>query len=917
MKTHRARISLSALSFALCMAPATVAADTQDPRVQVDPELEEAAVPPAASETIVVEGTRIRGQLFVEEKPIAEFNEQDIAAFGASSIADVIAAIEPATGSGARGGRGSGPPVFLINGIRVSSFREFRSYPPEAIQKVEVFPEETAQRFGYSADQRVVNIILKPDFRSIAGEIEFESPERGGFTRNEQELTYLRIGEKGRLNFNLDFEDTSLLTEAERDLEVEGGRPGEAEFRSLRPDTMSAEGTVNYARAFLESGLSMSLNGTYNHSESRSLSGLSSDGTVPLERRGSVDTFSVGGTLSKPIGDWNAVLTNDTSRSLSTTEIDRFDGSGFDVAESRTWTLANDLTLTGYPIALPAGDVSVTFQTGVDWRQIASEDTRSDADIQLDRRRFEARTNLSVPIAERGGHWGAIGGVSLNFSSGFEDLSDFGALANLSAGINWQPTDSLGFSATRIWREVAPSLTELGSPRIDEFNVPVFDYATGNTVLATLITGGNADLRAETQSDWKFSANWELPFWENARLQADYGINRSRDVTASPGFSAAFEEAFPERVTRGTAGELLAIDRRPLTLFETRSRVLSFGLNTRGEIGKAPERPARGAPGAGGPPQGRPGGPGGGPGQGFDPARMEAMRETFCNAPEGQAPDLSAIPEMFRARLLDANGNPDPEKIAAARARFCGAEADQRSEQFAAMRTAICADPPKLDGLPEQVLARLKDENGEIDPEKVKAMRERMCSAQAGEGQGQSQGGQRRGGGGFSRFGGDPSDTRPRYFLSLNHNIVLENEVLLAENGPLFDQLAGEVLGGGAISQHSSRLEGGIFWQGYGMRLTGRYIGEAELLGGDLPGASDLFFGDLLTFDIRLFADLGEVLKKEDGWAKGLRVSVLVDNLFDERREVTDENGDTPRAYEPLRIDPVGRYLGVDIRKAF
>ena len=44
---------------------------------------------------------------------------------------------------------------------------------------------------------------------------------------------------------------------------------------------------------------------------------------------------------------------------------------------------------------------------------------------------------------------------------------------------------------------------------------------------------------------------------------------------------------------------------------------------------------------------------------------------------------------------------------------------------------------------------------------------------------------------------------------------------------------------------------------------------------------------------------------------------MLVDNLFDERREVTDENGDTPRAYEPLRIDPVGRYLGVDIRKAF
>ena len=278
-------------------------------------------------------------------------------------------------------------------------------------------------------------------------------------------------------------------------------------------------------------------------------------------------------------------------------------------------------------------------------------------------------------------------------------------------------------------------------------------------------------------------------------------------------------------------------------------------------------------------------------------------------------PDLAKIPEMFRARLLDADGNPDPEKIAAARQRFCGEEAEQRGERFAAMREAICADPPKLDGLPEEMLARLKDENGEIDPEKLKAMRERMCSASGGENQ---QGGQR-GGGGFGRMfgGGDEQDTRPRYFLSFNHNIVLENEVLLAQDGPLFDQLAGNVLSGGAISENTSRLEAGLFWQGYGMRLSGRYTGEATLLGGDLPGSSDLFFGDLATFDVRLFADLGEVLDKEEGWFKGLRLSLVADNVFDARRSVVDENGETPAAFEPFRIDPVGRYLGIDIRKAF
>ena len=166
-------------------------------------------------------------------------------------------------------------------------------------------------------------------------------------------------------------------------------------------------------------------------------------------------------------------------------------------------------------------------------------------------------------------------------------------------------------------------------------------------------------------------------------------------------------------------------------------------------------------------------------------------------------------------------------------------------------------------------------------------------------------------------FGGNPNDTRPRYFLSLNHTVTLENEVLLSEGGPLFDQLDGFVIGGGAISEQSSRLEAGVFWQGYGMRLSGRYVGDAVLRGGDVAGASDLFYGDLATFDIRLFADLGEVTKAEDGWLKGLRVSLLANNVFDARRRVTDGNGDVPEAFQPLRIDPTGRYLGIDIRKAF
>lgn len=140
---------------------------------------------------------------------------------------------------------------------------------------------------------------------------------------------------------------------------------------------------------------------------------------------------------------------------------------------------------------------------------------------------------------------------------------------------------------------------------------------------------------------------------------------------------------------------------------------------------------------------------------------------------------------------------------------------------------------------------------------------------------------------------------------------------MLAQNGPLFDQLDGNVLSGGSVPRHTARLEGGLFWQGYGMRLSGNYVGKAVVLGSGTATSSDLYFDDLATFDLRLFADLGAVFEKEEGWLKGLRLSLVANNIFDARRHVVDGDGTVPEAYDPLRIDPTGRYLGIDIRKAF
>ncbi|WP_341713669.1 hypothetical protein, partial [Erythrobacter sp.] len=710
--------TLATFSVSLIAVAWSMGVQAQDAAQAPPPARDDAENPVYDPNTIIVSGERIRGQLIVDQPPVAEYDAEDIAAFGGSSIADILEALGPTTSSG-RGSRG-GQPVILVNGIRVSSFREVASYPPEAIAKVEVFAEEVAQRFGYDPDQRVVNIVLKNDFSALTAELELETPDSGGYARNQQEATYLKIADGGRLNFNLNLQDTSALTEDERGFVVPSTIPGivdEAPFRSLIADSYSAAGTVNYARAFIESGASLSLNGTAARNESTAFSGLRSiAGTIStLERRSQTDTFSFGGAYNRRIGDWLASLTTDVVLADADTEIDRRSDAGFDLAESRTQTIENKATFTGHPLELPAGEVATTIDLEFEWKRLESSDTRSAGEASVTRRRLRSGLNLVVPIAERGGAWGAIGTLSANFSAGIEDLSDFGSLTRWSAGLNWSPFDSLNLQATRIRRESAPSISALGNPRVDTLNVPLVDFATGNEVFATVVSGGNPNLAAETQSDWKFGANWELPFWKDTRLQVDYAINRSRDVTlTSPSYTAAFESAFPDRVSRDGAGDLQSVDLRPVTLYRTSSRSLSFGLSTRGAVGKA--RPQAGGgqgPGGRGPAGfgGRPpaGGTGPGRGVGFDPARFQQLRQQFCAVPEGTMPDLSQLPEQMRARLAGPDGQPDPVKVMELRQRFCS---EQTAQQFDAMRTALCAEPFDPAKLPPEMLERLKGPDG-------------------------------------------------------------------------------------------------------------------------------------------------------------------------------------------------------------
>lgn len=964
---------------------------------QPAPESAQPAEPSLSDEdvdAIVVTAERIRGQVETTSAPVIELDQEQVAAYGATSIADLVAQLSPQIGTGrGRGGR----PVFLVNGQRITNFREIGRYPPESIKKVEVLPEEVALKFGYPADQRVINFILQDNFASREIEAELGAPTRGGYGTGQAEAGLLRIDGPQRLNATLDYTKTTPLTEAERGIVQTPGNiptvatdPDPADFRTLvaRSEQLEANVTGTYGLGESGSAGQITLNSEWVHNHTRSFSGLDLatvggeirviDGD-PIERDTNSDTLSIGAGYNTRIGDYQFQTTFDGGLTDTESYIDRRRTAPgpvtTDVARSKVWTAGLKSTLIGHPFLLPAGELGVTLTAAYDWDRIQSFDTRTagGARSELTRGNLSAGANISVPIASRSDDvWAALGDVTFTIGGGMEHLSDFGTLGNVTSNLVWRPLEPLTLQASYTLREAAPGLSQLGGPAIVSFNVPVFDFRNGETVLVTQTSGGNPFLRQETQRDLKLSASYDLGLLDRANVLLEYYRNESENVTSSfPLLTPEIEAAFPGRITRDQAtGRLTAIDVRPVTFAETHSERLRYGFNLFGRFGKPLPEGQRGRGGFGAlmeraapaqapaasqapAPAGTQQAPAAGQGErrrgmGMDPQRFAQLREQFCASPAGTIPDLSALPQQMQDRLKGEDGKVDPALVAVMRERFCSADASRRFDpaRFAAMRQALCADmtkDPDPSAVPEEIRSRLAGPSGTITTARLKEFRDRICALQPGQGRrsgargpegagGQTQAGApsivaaapagavRRGRGGPGGPGG-PGDGQGRWNLSLYHTINLTNSVLIAPGGPSLDLLDGDATGsGGGVSRHLFELEGGGFYRGFGLRLSGNYQTATTVQGTGLPGSSDLHFGDLATFNLRAFVALDQqqwLVGVEPGFFKNARLSLRVNNIFDARQRVTDGTGEVPLRYQPFLIDPVGRFVEIEFRKLF
>ncbi|WP_293905606.1 TonB-dependent receptor, partial [Phenylobacterium sp.] len=654
------------------------------------------------------------GAVVGDIKPELQLGPAEIQSYGVSTVTELLDELAPEIRSDR--GRGGEAPVVLLNGRRISGFNEIRDLPTEAILRVDILPEEVALKYGYAADQRVVNIVLRRRFRATTVEAGGGGATAGGQASGTAELDLLHIRGDNRLNLDLKASVASAITEHERGVaplpsalpfdlvgNVTGLLGGEVDpalsalagkpvtvaglpaaaasrtltlgdfaatagmlnasdvgrYRTLTPETRSVNANAVVTRA-LGKALTGTLNATLGATSSDGLRGLPgvsllvpgggpfspfgpttvldrySTAFGPLAQDTEGWTGHLGGTLNRDLPTWRLSLTGayDHANSLTRSDVGvdaatlqaavtgrsvnpyaafpdgLLSERGRNKARSDSDGVQVHALVSGPAFQAPAGPIYVSLRATEAASWLSSETLRGGTtqSVDLSRNTLSAQGSVDLPIASRSRKvLGFLGDLSINGNAAVNDVSDFGTLKVLGAGVNWRPLTGVTLIVSRTYDEAAPSMAQLGGPTVVTEAARIFDYATGQTVDVRRLDGGNAALIGDDRWVTKVGLTWKPLQKQDLTFTANYIKSRINNATETfPAATAEIEAAFPDRFLRNAQGQLIQVDYRPVNFAREDREELRWGFNYSRPIGpQPPPRRFGGRPG-GGPP----GGPG-------------------------------------------------------------------------------------------------------------------------------------------------------------------------------------------------------------------------------------------------------------------------------------------------------------------
>lgn len=657
--------------FALLFLMFSGAAPIGVAQAQTTPVTGPVALPDSFGDDIVVTARRD-----APDGPETELGEEEIARYGANTIADLLRDVGPLID-----GTGKAP-ILLVNGKRIGSASGIAGFPPEALARLAILPPAAAARYGYPADQRVVNLVLKNRFSSWETEGGLTLATAGG--RDSERFSVGRVVIDGSTYWNAQIQasrDSMLLRSARPNSSLPqpvdldghvagiGGRTIDPALDLLagrdlttvdfpavaftRPPTLAdfaaaaARGfrssNPDDAYALLPGGGSLAVNlgvtrpvGTFTASFNLTLNRVRSiqrlgypeaslalpaqspwspfSGTVllipdlanvgPLETRQGTTSLGLSASLTGAIAGWNANLLVDANQSWSDSRFDRgadlsdlqrrldaldpsFDPcaplpSGLvDTDRSRSHFAAADakLILDRSIATLPAGSLTSNLTLGISRVTVSNEGSAGatpDVSGGLRRSQADLRLSFAAPLTRRG--HGALGDMSANIAIGSSKVSGAAFQWQADGGLTWSPAASVQFYGGYSFVQIVPDAAQLNGPRVETV-VQIYDPIRQEVAHPVWIIGGNPDLRRGTRTNLVLKAMLRPLGGRTLTLDLGYQRQVARGgIAAFPQLTPAVENAFPGRITRDAAGQLIALDARPINIARDASAQITTGV---------------------------------------------------------------------------------------------------------------------------------------------------------------------------------------------------------------------------------------------------------------------------------------------------------------------------------------------------
>ncbi|MGZ3280321.1 MAG: TonB-dependent receptor [Caulobacteraceae bacterium] len=887
--------------------------------------------------------------------PELQIGPLDIQAYGVSTVSELLDELAIQTNSSR--GRGGESPVVLLNGKRISGMGEARDIPTEAILRVDILPEETALSYGFTADQKVVNIVLRPRFRALTAEGNIGAPTAGGQVNGSLNGDEFRVRGDNRLNIDIKLSGNSDLTYASRGLNAQANGA---------PYALLGNVTSVVPRAQIDPALS-ALAG-----RPVLVAGVPAFAAVrALTLADFVPTASVINTddLGK-VRDLSSANQNLTANLVAA----RAWGNQWSSTLNATFTTGASQQMQGLPsltLTVPGGGPVSPFSQAVKlYRYLGGQGP-------LDQDTANWSGHVGLTVNKQQGRW--------RFSlTGAYDHSD--TLIETGAGFNPAPIQALlsaGSAAFNPFGAIpsnllvalpdseARSISDGGNLQV-LVNGPLLKVPAGVLNMAFKFGDSESGFRSGSQrwdlihavnvtqavalsrNDLNGQLNLDLPLASkrnnvfgvlgelsvNVNANFDqlsdfglihslgYGLNWTPIPQVRLIVSHTTDEASPSvsqlgnpltitpgvRVFDYVTGQTVDVTQvtgpNPALLGDTRS-VFKAGVTIRPWLDKQFSMNAN-----------------------YTDQRIDNPISTF---PSATAQIQAAFPDRF---LRDANG--DLIQLDQRPVNFDWTA--RRSLRFGFNWSTPVGKPPprpqrpdgpfplqRRDGQPPQGAPPgggqppAPPPAGQAQPQGGQVPQQAQNGAGPGfRGGGPGGPGGGRGfagpGGGRGGFGGDGAPGQGRFELAVFDTVYFVDQTMLRPGVPVLDLLEGAPsgkTGGQPINAIDGQM--GFTKSGLGARINATWTEGTTVQGGGLGPSGTLTFSDLTTIHLRLFANFGQIpqIARKHPFLRGARLTVSVFNVFDQRLKVRDINGSTPLGYQPALLDPTGRQFAVSFRKLF